>query len=483
MMEGASTATTVTVDRTLGAGYHSVRMEYFEAGGDAVAQLSWTKIGDTSSGAWRGEYFNNASLSGSPTVVRDEADINFNWGYGTPAAEIPVDNFSARWTRTLSFAAGTYTFTATVDDGVRVKVDGAMVIDHWADGAATAYSGDITLSAGTHTVVMEYYEHGGVAQARLTWAAKSTPGSRVTVVVDDLDSGFALGGNPGNFHERAFGYRNHMWWLWNNTTAAYSWATWTPRLPAAGTYEVQVYIPSRNAGTASARYRIFHNGTRHDRVVAQANYYDQWVSLGSYYFTARGGEYVFLASNTGEPYATHYVGFDAVRFIGTVAAPPPVTPPTPVPPACSIMPVLGFGNAWNSDAQVRACLGCPTAQEQSVWMAEESFVGGTMFWRSDNNVIYVLFSDGTWRQFPDPWHAGDAEIDSSITPPAGQFQPRRGFGKLWRDNPQVRAQTSWATTEEQGFYGSLQPFQNGLMLWSPRLGVYSLCNDGRWKHF
>ena len=334
-------------------------------------------------------------------------------------------------------------------------------------------------------MVVEFYERGGVAVMQLSWSLAGSGGTVVVVVVDDLDSGFVRGGNLAGFYGRTFGYRNHLFWVWNNTTTAYYWGKWTPQLPAAGNYEVQVYIPSRYFGSTSARYRVYHNGTRHDRIVSQARYYDQWVSLGTYYFHAGGGEYVFLASNTGEPYATRYLGFDAVRFVRSGASPTPVpgTTPSPTPPPCSIMPVLGFGNVWNSDAQVRTCLGCPTQPEGGVWMAEQTFDGGYMFWRQDQDRIYALFNDGTWQQFTNAWHEGDPETDPSIVPPAGKYQPRRGFGKLWRDNAVVRTQLGWATIQERGFSGSLQPFERGLMIWSPQLGIFALCNDGRWRRF
>jgi hypothetical protein len=467
-------ATTYVVDRTLGAGYHNLRLEYYEAAGQAVAQLSWALRGTSPTYPdWRGEYYTNASLLGAPSVVRNDAAINFNWGQGSPAAEIPADNFSVRWTRQAHFGtAGTYTFTATSDDGIRVKVDGTWVINRWQDQAATTVRGDQWLAAGTHTVTVEYYEHGGVAQAQLSWSLGSTtPG---TVVVDDLDAAFTRGGNLAGFHERAFGYRDHLFWVWNNTSATYYWGKWTPGLPAPGNYEVQVYVPRYYFGSKSALYRVYHNGTRDDKVVSQAIYYDEWVSLGTYYFRGGGGEYVFLASNTGEPYATQHLGYDAVRFIGRGGAPQP---------ECAIMPVSGFGSFWRSNAQVRACLGCAKEAEHNVWLGEETFVGGKMFWRQDTDAIYVLFNDGTWLQLPNTWFTGERESDVSIVVPEGYYQPKRGFGELWRGDSQVRNRLGWATIEERGVVGAVEAFEGGLMLWSPNLGVFALCNDGRWMRY
>ena len=51
-----------------------------------------------------------------------------------PGLGVNVDNFSARWTGQFPFTGGTYTFSSTTDDGVRVYVDGSLLIDGWHDG-------------------------------------------------------------------------------------------------------------------------------------------------------------------------------------------------------------------------------------------------------------------------------------------------------------------------------------------------------------
>jgi hypothetical protein len=116
---------------------------------------------------WLGEYFNNATLSGSPVFRRNTRSIAFNWGTGSPSRAIPRDNFSVRWTRTFNLPAGTYRFRSVSDDGVRVWVDNTPVIDAWADGPARVQEADVTL-VGLHTVRVEYYERTSVASIRLT---------------------------------------------------------------------------------------------------------------------------------------------------------------------------------------------------------------------------------------------------------------------------------------------------------------------------
>jgi len=171
-------ATEYTAEVQLSAGVHQIVMEYFDANGRAVARLWWSRS-DTPPAPtiteWRGEYYDNRWLSGSPALVRNDSDINFNWGLGSPDTAIPADNFSARWTRTLDFAAGLYRFTTETDDGVRLYVDDQLIIDQWHDMAPTSFSAEVDLTAGAHDIRVEYYEAGGGAVARLSWVEVPNP--------------------------------------------------------------------------------------------------------------------------------------------------------------------------------------------------------------------------------------------------------------------------------------------------------------------
>jgi hypothetical protein len=168
-------ATTYQATRTLTAGSHEVRMEYYESGGFAVASLGWQAqaVSSCPTGQFRAEYFNNTTLSGTPVLVRCEGPIRYDWGAGGPGSGVAADRFSVRWTGWFDFAAGTYLVTARADDGVRVWVDGTQVIAGWRDQAATTYQATRTLTAGSHEVRMEYYENGGFAVASLGWQAQA----------------------------------------------------------------------------------------------------------------------------------------------------------------------------------------------------------------------------------------------------------------------------------------------------------------------
>ncbi|HEY9845679.1 MAG TPA: PA14 domain-containing protein, partial [Candidatus Caenarcaniphilales bacterium] len=66
----------------------------------------------------------------------------------------------------------TYTFYVTTDDGVRLWVNGKLLVDNWVDQGPTERSGTIALTAGQeYGIRMEYYEKVGGAMAKLTWSS------------------------------------------------------------------------------------------------------------------------------------------------------------------------------------------------------------------------------------------------------------------------------------------------------------------------
>ena len=167
----------MSADVFLASGDHEVKVKYYDAGGEAVAKLQWVAVSGATGTiyGWRGEYYNNRTLSGSPVIVRDDQQIDFNWGFGSPDSFISSDSFSARWTRDIFFNSGRYRFTTTTDDGVRLWVNNQLIIDQWYDHTVASFSGEISLSGGTVPVKMEFYDRGELAEAHLTWTPVSTP--------------------------------------------------------------------------------------------------------------------------------------------------------------------------------------------------------------------------------------------------------------------------------------------------------------------
>jgi len=114
---------------------------------------------------WRGEYYGNSWLIGTPLLVRNDEEVDFDWGYQGPAASLPRDHFSVRFTQRLHLAAGRYLLRAVADDGVRIYVDDQLVIDGWSSGLAKEHLHQMWLE-GEHELRVEYFENESRAMVR-----------------------------------------------------------------------------------------------------------------------------------------------------------------------------------------------------------------------------------------------------------------------------------------------------------------------------
>lgn len=116
-----------------------------------------------------GCYFDNINLSGSPAFIRADNQINFNWGATSPDKSLAPAGFSVRWQGYFTFNAATYTFSGTSSDGIRLYVDGKILVDQWRDQSNSTFTAMDALTQGTHLVVVEYYEHTNTSTVSLSW--------------------------------------------------------------------------------------------------------------------------------------------------------------------------------------------------------------------------------------------------------------------------------------------------------------------------
>lgn len=108
--------------------------------------------------------------------------------------------------------------------------------------------------------------------------------------------------------------------------------------------------------------------------------------------------------------------------------------------------------------------GCPAGDPLTGQAGFQPFQNGRMVWLKElksgdtvlPNQIIVLYNDGHWARFDDSWQENQPETDPSIVAPEGLIQPKRGFGKLWRSNQEVRNKLGWATVEEKPYVATYQ---------------------------
>ena len=161
---------------------------YVDFNGGTIRRIRYSAGGPPTScpsGQWLGEYFYYQDLTGRIHAAC-ESTLNYDWGAGGPAspADVGTEQFSARWTGRHSFNADNYTFTARANDGVRLSLDGTVIIDQWRDtAAAQTYQATRTLTAGEHEVKVEFYENTGDAAIQVSWqraVANTAPVPQIT---------------------------------------------------------------------------------------------------------------------------------------------------------------------------------------------------------------------------------------------------------------------------------------------------------------
>jgi beta-glucosidase len=122
-----------------------------------------------------GEYFNNMNFEGTPAFTRTDAQLNFTWNE-SPGAGLGAENYSIRWTGKLKPpVSGKYSLQTQSDDGVRLYINGAEVINNWTDHAMTTNTYAVELdSSKLYDIKIEFYQHAGGAGLKLGWSKPGT---------------------------------------------------------------------------------------------------------------------------------------------------------------------------------------------------------------------------------------------------------------------------------------------------------------------
>jgi hypothetical protein len=164
----ANPSQSYTVGQVL-TGSHDIVVEYYEQSGLAKVRMDYAPVSVEST--WQASYYYGVTPSGNPAFTQQEPrgqnPLDYNWSTGSASSAalgsnvLGNDYWSARWEGNFPFDNGNFTFRANVDDGIRVYLDGLLVINQWRDGYKEV--------SGQHTIVVEYYERTGNASIQLWW--------------------------------------------------------------------------------------------------------------------------------------------------------------------------------------------------------------------------------------------------------------------------------------------------------------------------
>ena len=168
---------------TVGDGAHTITATAFDAAGNStpasiqvtVKNATTQPPAPSTGDGLQATYFDNKDFTGSQ-ITRIDKTVNFNWGTGSPDGSIGSNTFSARWVgKIIAPTTGKYTFYTRSDDGVRLWVNGQLLINNWTLHSVTENKAQVTLTAGQkYDIKMEYYENTGKAVAKLFWSSASS---------------------------------------------------------------------------------------------------------------------------------------------------------------------------------------------------------------------------------------------------------------------------------------------------------------------
>ncbi|MBS0659800.1 MAG: DUF1800 family protein [Verrucomicrobia bacterium] len=174
------TSATVTLKAEAGAG--------FTVGSAGAASVAIAPAGNANGTGLQGEYFNSTSTAinagysaalfnpANLRLTRTDSLINFTYATGVaPGTGVNSTYYVVRWTGQVQPQfTGTYYFVTRTDDGVKLWVNGQLIIDRWVNQGATDLTGAIELKAGVlYDLRMEYYQATGGATQQLSWYSDS----------------------------------------------------------------------------------------------------------------------------------------------------------------------------------------------------------------------------------------------------------------------------------------------------------------------
>jgi hypothetical protein len=215
----------------------------------------------------KGEYFDNMDFT-NLKLTRTDAQVNFDWGTGSPNAALGADTFSVLWNGLLLVPeTATYTFSTLNSDGVRLYVNGVLMINDYTDQSTNWKDGaTVNLTAGQMVDLhLRYYENTGSAVAKLKWTGPSFAGANGAIIGSQwLYDGTGMARTPYAHSQSVTLIRNTpqpVTLTGSGGTLAYAILTPPAHGTLTGTAPYLTYTPAANySGTDSFTFLV-NNGT------------------------------------------------------------------------------------------------------------------------------------------------------------------------------------------------------------------------------
>ena len=157
----------------LSTGSHIIQTDYYDSSSNAAVFADVQPLGN-----WIAYFYNNKSLSGAPIATKtinnsNSMTLTQNYGKSSPVSKVNKDNFSAKYITAKKLTAGEYIIRGLADDGVKVYLDGKLVVDNWRNGGyqekATKLKIENTNSGNIHWIEVRYFDHTSTAKFQVSF--------------------------------------------------------------------------------------------------------------------------------------------------------------------------------------------------------------------------------------------------------------------------------------------------------------------------
>jgi hypothetical protein len=160
----------------------------YTLGAQRSASVVIYPAGNTSGTGLTGYYYNSTSTAinagynpatlfhpDNLRLTRNDATVDFVWNNVSPGTGVNATYYVVRWLGQVQPQySQTYYFVTRTNDGVKLWVNGQLIVDKWVNQGATDWTGAIELRAGVlYDIKMEYYQATGNGEARLSWYSEN----------------------------------------------------------------------------------------------------------------------------------------------------------------------------------------------------------------------------------------------------------------------------------------------------------------------